>query len=101
LSSDSEGLPLSLLEAWSAGLPVVVSAVGGLIGAVAPDRDGLLFPRGDVGGMAAALGRLATDPDLRKRLGDAGRAKVRADYSLERMAQDYEGIYRAVIGERR
>jgi len=51
--------------------------------------------------MAAALGRLATDPDLRKRLGDAGRAKVRADYSLERMAQDYEGIYRAVIGERR
>jgi glycosyltransferase involved in cell wall biosynthesis len=97
LSSDSEGLPLSLLEGWSAGLPVVVSAVGGLAVTVAHERDGLLFSKGDAGAMATALRRLAVDPSLCLRLGENGRAKVRAEYSLERMASEYDGIYRSVI----
>ena len=73
LSSTSEGLPLSILEAMVAGLPVVASSVGGVPEAVEEGETGLLVPPRDPVRLAAALERLLVDPALRRRLGANGR----------------------------
>lgn len=73
LSSNWESYPYSVLEAMRAGLPCVVSDVGGSREIVVDGRTGSLVPRGDVGGMADALGALVADPDLRVQWGRAGR----------------------------
>lgn len=101
LTSRSEGFPVSLLEAWRAGAAVAVAAVGGIPAVVADGADGLLFPPGDPHAAAAAIGRLLDDPGLRGRLAAAGRAKLAADYSLGRMAAEYERRYRNLIAARR
>jgi glycosyltransferase involved in cell wall biosynthesis len=97
LSSRHEGLPLALLEAWAAGLPVVVPAVGGIAKVVAHEATGLLFPREDEGALAAAMGRVMRDAALAGRLANAGRELVRRDYSLARMADEYERHYRELM----
>lgn len=98
LSSRHEGLPLALLEAWAAGLPVVVPAVGGIAKVVQHDRTGLLFPKENAVALAAALLQLLHDASLSKRLAAAGRDTVRESYSLERMADEYERHYAAIMG---
>jgi glycosyltransferase involved in cell wall biosynthesis len=99
LTSRSEGFPVSLLEAWVAGVPVVCSAVGGIPDVVSPERDGVLFPPGDKSALDSALSRVLGDRDLRKRLGEAGNRVVRERYSLERMAAEYESRYRSLIAD--
>ncbi|HUR52606.1 MAG TPA: glycosyltransferase, partial [Gemmataceae bacterium] len=94
LTSRSEGFPVSLLEAWRAGVPAVCTAVGGIPRVVTPGTDGILIPAGDATALAAELGRLLADEPLRKRLALAGNAAVRERYSLERMASEYERRYR-------
>jgi glycosyltransferase involved in cell wall biosynthesis len=64
----TEGLPQVLLEALAAGLPVVATSVGGVRDALGNGERGLLVPPGDAEAAAAALGRLASEPDLRERL---------------------------------
>jgi glycosyltransferase involved in cell wall biosynthesis len=90
-----EGLGVAALEAMAAARPVVASRVGGLAEAVVDGETGLLVPPGEPAALAAALGRLARDLDLRARLGEAGRARVRARYTSARMAEGtlacYEG----------
>jgi glycosyltransferase involved in cell wall biosynthesis len=100
LTSRSEGFPVSLLEAWLAGVPVVCSAVGGIPAVVAHEIDGLLFPPGDELELVAALGRLISNAGLRQRLAEAGRRAVHERYSLDRMADEYERRYRQVIAAR-
>ncbi len=100
LTSRNEGLPLALLEAWASGVPVVASAVGGVPKAVAHERTGLLFPSGDVRALADALRQLLSDPAAAVRMGEAGRAEVRASYSLARMAAEYDTRYRQLIRAR-
>ncbi|MFL5342201.1 MAG: glycosyltransferase [Gemmataceae bacterium] len=97
LTSRSEGLPVALLEAWAAGLPVVSSAVGGIPKIVTQDVNGLLFRNGNVAALTAALAALLAQPEQARRLGDAGRAVVRTHYSLETMAAEYEGGYRQLL----
>lgn len=78
LSSRFEGFPNALAEAMAAGLPVAAFACDfGPADLIADDADGLLVPKGDVAALAAALRRLATDPALRSRLGDAARINMR------------------------
>src|SRR5439155_1167017 len=79
-------LGVAALEAMAAGRPVVASRVGGLAEAVVHEETGLLVPPGDPTALAAALARLARDPDLRARLGAAGHARVLARYTATRMA---------------
>jgi glycosyltransferase involved in cell wall biosynthesis len=101
LTSRLEGLPLALLEAWAAGLPVVSSAVGGIPDVVTDGATGFLFPFGDEPALVAALRKVVTDPDTAARVGSAGQAVVRKRYSLVRMAANYEAMYRDLLAHRR
>jgi len=100
LTSRSEGFPVSLLEAWVAGVPVVCSAVGGIPDIVTSGQNGLLFPSMDESKLISSLVQLLTDKSLRERLAGAGMKLVRERYSLERMASDYESRYRSLIAAR-
>jgi colanic acid/amylovoran biosynthesis glycosyltransferase len=74
--SRREGFGVACAEAMAHGKPVVASAVGGLLDLVADGETGLLVPPGDVAALRAALERLLADPDLRRRLGAAGRERA-------------------------
>ncbi len=93
LPSLQEGLGVAALEAMAASRPVVASRVGGLAEAVVHEETGLLVPPGDPTALAAALARLARDPDLRARLGAAGHARVLARYTATRMAEGTLACY--------
>jgi glycosyltransferase involved in cell wall biosynthesis len=100
LTSLSEAQPLVLLEAMAAGLPVVTTRVGGceeLVGGeLLGDRvgpAGLLVEARDPAGAAEALLRLGADPELRRRLGRAGRERVARRHSPERVWGAYRSLY--------
>ena len=76
LPSYFEGLPMSVIEAMLAGLPVVATAIRGPREQVVPEVTGLLVPARSVGPLAAALQRLAAEPGLRRRMGEAGRMRA-------------------------
>jgi glycosyltransferase involved in cell wall biosynthesis len=76
LPSRFEGLPMSVIEAMLTGLPVVATDVRGPAEQVEDGLTGLKVPAGDAGPLAAALGRLVQDRDLRLRMGEAGRQRA-------------------------
>lgn len=88
-----EGLPLALLEAMAAGTAVVASAVSGIPEAVTFGVHGLLVPPGDDKGLEQALEIVLTDHQLRRQLGAAARRRARSEFTLTRMADDYQRIY--------
>lgn len=97
LTSQSEGLPISLLEAWVVRLPVVCTSVGGIPEVVSDGVDGILVPNDDGPDLERALFRVFESPDLAIRLGIAGAEAVQTRYSLGAMADAYEKKYRALI----
>jgi len=101
LSSDAEAGPMTLLEAMSVGRPVVATDVGGVSEAVIDEKTGLLVPAGDVGAFASALLRLASDPSLAARMGEAGRMRHRALFSTSRMVSEYAELFDRVLEARR
>ena len=91
LSSDTEQMPLSLLEAMAAGLPVAATNVGDVAAMLAePNRRFVTAP--DDGALATALAALLADPALRGSLGTANRARAEAEYDQERMFRDYADL---------
>ena len=98
LTSVSEAASLTLLEAMASGLPAVVTAVGGNPEIVRHEREGLLFPRGDAAGCAAAFRRLFRDPEWAASLGAAGRRRAHDRYRLERTIEEYDALYRRLTG---
>jgi glycosyltransferase involved in cell wall biosynthesis len=78
-----EGIPVSLIEAMSFGIPVVSTATGG-IPELLRDGAGLMVAPGDVDALAAALARLLEDADWRLQLGRAGRMRIEGDYSARK-----------------
>jgi len=91
---DVEGLPVSLLEAMAAGLPVVATRHGGIPEAVRHEVTGLLVPERDGAALAAALARLARDPAERVAFGAAGRAVVEMEYDAQRSVARLLELYR-------
>jgi glycosyltransferase involved in cell wall biosynthesis len=82
LTSDNEGMPVSLMEAAACGVPVAATAVGGVPELIADGATGLLIPPHDAGALAAALERLIGEPELRARLGMAARRRAEEKFSV-------------------
>lgn len=97
LSSLSEGMPLTVLEAMAARLPVVATAVGALPEMVEEGRTGFLVPVGDAKAMAEALRRLFDERQLAKDFGEAARRKVEREFTIERTLQRYAELYVSVL----
>jgi glycosyltransferase involved in cell wall biosynthesis len=98
LTSDNEGIPLTLIQAAQAGLPIVAPAVGSISDIVENDKTGFLTSP-QPGAMASALSALATDAELRNRLGIAGKARADEFFSLVRMLRDHTEIYNRTHNE--
>lgn len=96
LPSHQEGFSNALLEAMAASLPAIATTVGGNIDAVADDSTGILVEVREPKRLAAAILRLAKDPVLRRRLGDAARARVEQYFSLDACVDRHEKLYRAL-----
>lgn len=96
LTSVSEGVPLTLIEAMAAALPTVATDVGGVGEVVEADRTGLLAPSGDDATLADHLLALAADPERAAGLGRLGRERAEAVFSEDRMVEGYERLYRAM-----
>lgn len=95
LPSYFEGLPICILEAMAAGVPVLASAVGGIPDTLEQGRCGLLVEAGDVGALRDALLRLANDGPLRAELRQRGRDKIAAEFALPVVLARLAGIYAA------
>jgi glycosyltransferase involved in cell wall biosynthesis len=101
LPSRWEGLPLAIIEAMMAGLPVVATRVGGVPELVEDGVTGFLVPPGDPKALAAALERLASNAGLRRRMGAAGRAKALREFRLERMLSETARLYQDLLAASR
>jgi glycosyltransferase involved in cell wall biosynthesis len=101
MSSAWEGMPVVLLEAAAAGLPIVATAVGGNREVVCDQESGFLVPPGDPDALGEAMVRLsASSDDQRRAMGERGREHVRARYDLSRMVERWEELYREVLARK-
>jgi len=96
LSSDTEGTPLTLLEAGACGLPSAVTDAGGNAEVVRDGVTGLVVPKADTAALATALERLCGDAALRQQMGRAARQRIVAHYSVKAMVAGYEQVLRAI-----
>ena len=97
LVSYKEGLPLSLIEAMSSGLPVIGTDIEGIRGVVQKDVNGFLVTPDDDAALTAALERLLSDEPLRKRLGQASRRIAHEKYSLTRCLRQTQDLFRELV----
>jgi glycosyltransferase involved in cell wall biosynthesis len=103
LSSRSEGLPVSVLEAMAAGLPVVATDVGGVSELVLDGETGLLVPPADATALAEAVEGLLRDRELRRRFGVSARSRVEQDFDVTSFREAHLVLYRrelAALGQR-
>lgn len=97
LPSYREGLPKGLIEAAACALPLVTTDVPGCREVVRDGEDGLLVPARDAGALADAIRRLADDPELARRLGQAARAKALAQFDETIVIERTMAVYRELL----
>jgi glycosyltransferase involved in cell wall biosynthesis len=97
LCSFVEGLSNSIMEYMALGKPVVATDGGGTRELVADGETGILVPQGDVGALATAIEHLLDHPDVAERMGRAGEAKVRREFSITRMIDETIALYRLAV----
>jgi glycosyltransferase involved in cell wall biosynthesis len=97
LPSSNEGTPVSVIEALAARTPVVATRVGGVPDVVREGDDGFLVDPGDTDALAERLERLASDPQLRERMGEAARSRVLSRYAVDRLVDDVDRLYRSLL----
>jgi sugar transferase (PEP-CTERM/EpsH1 system associated) len=100
LSSVSEGMSMTILEAMAARCPVVATDVGGTSWVVHHEKTGLLVPSQQPDRLADAIVRLMTDRVLAAQLGQAGYNLVRERFQLDQVVQQYDDLYRQLLGAR-
>jgi glycosyltransferase involved in cell wall biosynthesis len=101
LTSEHEGFPNAILEAMAAGLPVVTTPAGDAGTVVEDNGTGYVVPHGDVDAMAARLVTLARSPNLRSRLGEAGRRRVEREFAPGALGRRLLAAYAALAREQR
>jgi glycosyltransferase involved in cell wall biosynthesis len=98
LTSRSEGMPQSLLEACVAGVPVIATRVGGIPEVIQHGRTGLLVEPGDEVALASGLGEILGTPEPARARAEAARAEVLARFHISRMANDYHQDFLQMLG---
>lgn len=98
LSSNCEGLPIAVLEAMAAGLPIVSTAVDGIPEVVLDGQVGLLCPPQDARALADQLRTVIENPELRHKMGEAARVRVNTVFSAQRMAAKTARLYFTLLG---
>jgi sugar transferase (PEP-CTERM/EpsH1 system associated) len=99
LTSTSEGLALTLLEAMASGLPVVATDVGGNREVVVHGETGFLVPSGSPSAVAEATGRLLKNPELARAMGRSGRRRVEQSFGIRAMVGRYERLYGELLSQ--
>ncbi len=89
----SESFGVSAVEAQSCGCPVIISDIPRLMEATKPGETSMVIPRGHVDALAEAIVKLYRNPDLRKKMGEAGRAYVRKNYELNDCFAKVEAMF--------
>ena len=97
LPSRGENLPIAILEAMAAAVPVVATRVGGVPEVVVEGETGLLVEPEDAGGLAAALDRVASDEAFRRRLGQAGATRIVEHFDARSTARQMVELYRKLV----
>jgi glycosyltransferase involved in cell wall biosynthesis len=98
MSSCMEGLGSIVLDAFAAGVPVAATAGGGLPELVRPGENGLLAPIGDAPALADAIISLLENPALAKELAAKAKKRVEAEFSVQRMVEQYQAVYEKILG---
>lgn len=97
LSSLTEGISISILEAMAMGKPVVATDVGGNPEVVEDDKTGFLAPQGDFQGLANAIIKLLKDKELREAMGRSGRRRVEEKFSLQTFVDKHIQVYDRLV----
>jgi glycosyltransferase involved in cell wall biosynthesis len=93
-----EPCAVAFIEAMAMGKPVIALDSGGTPELVPNDKAGLLSPPNDIDALAENIKRMISDPELRRQMGDYGRRRVVEYLTPQRMAQEVEGVYMAILG---
>lgn len=97
IPSVREGFPMITLEGMALGLPIVATAIEGVVEQIEPDTDGLLVPPGDPGALGAAIARVLEDRALGERLGQAARRRAVALFDVSRMLDATRQVYAGLL----
>lgn len=96
-----ESCPNIVLEGMAAGLPVIGTRVGGTAELIVDEETGFVIPPGNPAALAEKLKLLLPDPDLRRKLGQAGRARVKAHFTIEHMVQGREDLFNLLLEKKK